>query len=63
MVTSVAHSIHAMLVTPPMTDHNLISVGVAYFTLVCVEEDIDHINCLHSGTPCNCHGTSTIQLR
>ena len=45
-----------MLVTPPMTD----SVGVAYFTLVCVEEDNDH---MHSGTPCNCHGTSTVQLR
>ena len=37
MVTSVAHSIHAMLVTPPTTS----SVGVAYFTLVCEEEDID----------------------
>ena len=30
--------------------------------MVCVEEDNDHINCLHSGTPCNCHGTSTMQL-
>ena len=33
------------------------SVGVASFTLVCVEEDIDLITCWHSGTACNCHRT------
>ena len=40
MVTSVANSIHTMLVTPQKINYNC-SVGVAYFTLVCVEEDID----------------------
>ena len=62
MVTSVAHSIHAVLVAPPKTNYNLV-FGVACFTLVCVEEDIDHITCWHSGTTCNCRGTSTMQLR
>ena len=38
--TSVANSIHAMLVTPQKINYNC-SVGVAYFTLVYVEEDID----------------------
>ena len=40
MVTSVAHSIHAKLVTSQTTNCNC-SVGVACFTLVCEEEDID----------------------
>ena len=40
MVTSVANSIHTMLVTPQNVNYNC-SVRVAYFTLVCVEEDID----------------------
>ena len=42
VVTSVAHSIHAKLITPPITNH-IRSVGVAYFTLLRIEEDIDHI--------------------
>ena len=42
MVTSVANSIHTMLVTPQKINYNCYSsVGVAYFTLVCVEKDID----------------------
>ena len=40
MVTSVANSIYTMLVTPQKINYNC-SVGVANFTLVCVEEDID----------------------
>ena len=41
MVISVAHSIHTMLVTPQTTNYNYKCVGVAYFTLVCLDEDID----------------------
>ena len=44
--------IHAMLVTPPKTNHNVVLHGVVYFTLVCVE-DIDLITCSHSATACN----------
>ena len=45
MVTSVANSIHTMLVTPQKINYNC-SVGVAYFTLVYVEEDIDTTSAL-----------------
>ena len=44
MVTSVANSIHTMLVTQKI-NYNC-SVGVAYFTLVYVEEDIDTTSAL-----------------